>query len=606
MTSLRWNPPAPGNLQNRLNDKLVVGAFLQRLGFIQKNASLQSVDLSSSLKALQRVGGLPQTGSLDAATVELMKTPCCGFVAEEEGTPAASTDSAGLPAAFTLMGTKWDHTRITYRFDQFTADLAQSAARTAIVGAFEKWTGVVPLTFVEVTGSQAADIRIAFVTGNHGDNSPFDGPGNVLAHAYGPGNGPDNVAGDVHFDDAESWSNADFLAKVALHEIGHAIGLGHSTIGSAVMYPFFNNQGVLQPDDTAGAQSLYGAPERWTTFVIDAAGNTAVGTDFAAVSRKKETMEIWWIAGNGSVQNAYWYEGSAWRRQEITPAGAAAAGGIVAVARMPNTLEIWWIGPTGSVENAYWYEGQQGWRRQQIAPPGSAAPGTKVTALSRKKETMEVWWIAPNGSVQDAYWYEGQTAWNRFELSPPGSATVGGIKAVSRISTSMELWWVAPNGAIKDAYWYEGQQGWRQFELAAAGSAAVGTNIAATTRIPTSMEIWWVAPNGAVKDAYWYEGQQGWRQFELAPAGSAAKGGIEAVSRIPDSMEVWWTGPDGSVQDAYWYATSSEQGWRRFAVQGPGSARPGSDIAVTARIPNSMEIWYSGSQGGVVDSFVYL
>jgi len=28
---------------------------------------------------------------------------------------------------------------------------------------------------------------------------------------------------------------------------------------------------------------------------------------------------------------------------------------------------------------------------------------------------------------------------------------------------------------------------------------------------------------------------------------------LVAVSRIPNSMELWWTGPDGSVQAAYWY-----------------------------------------------------
>ena len=93
--------------------------------------------------------------------------------------------------------------------------------------------------------------------------SPFDGLGEVLAHGITP---PD---GRIHFDEAEKWtekgsrfwSKTESLYQVATHEIGHALGLGHSTDADAVMWPFSKKgKPKLAKDDIAGIRKLYG---RW-------------------------------------------------------------------------------------------------------------------------------------------------------------------------------------------------------------------------------------------------------------------------------------------------------------------------------------------------------
>jgi hypothetical protein len=63
----------------------------------------------------------------------------------------------------------------------------------------------------------------------------------------------------------------------------------------------------------------------------------------------------------------------------------------------------------------------------------------------------------------------------------------------------------------------------------------------------------WVGTNGSIQDGYCYENNQ-WGRFDLVLAGRASTGrDMTAVSRMPNTMEVWWIGADGSVVDSFYY-----------------------------------------------------
>jgi hypothetical protein len=155
----------------------------------------------------------------------------------------------------------WDKLDITYVFANGTGQLDGDVERDLVRRAFALWAEQTALTFTEVTDNNA-DIVIGWAAGDHGDGDPFDGPGDVLAHASFP-NPYDNSQVFLHFDDDERWVDSETrnvdLLTVAAHEIGHTLGLAHSNDPDALMFPSYGGpRRFLGDDDIAGVQSLYG------------------------------------------------------------------------------------------------------------------------------------------------------------------------------------------------------------------------------------------------------------------------------------------------------------------------------------------------------------
>ena len=229
-------------------------AFLTRFGYLKARSSgkLDAVT-SAAIANYQRHMNLPESGELDGETARSIEAPRCA-VADNVDVP---------PSDFVLIGCSYRKLQITYRFVNGTADIAGDGERAAVRNAFSTWEDALcDVVFVEQESGET-DLEVGWFTGAHGDGSPFDGPGNVLAHAFYPPPCGGSHAGEVHFDDAETWSlngsGGTFDTEtVALHEIGHLLGLGHSSVPSAVM--FANYGGVrreLAQDDLDGIRRLY-------------------------------------------------------------------------------------------------------------------------------------------------------------------------------------------------------------------------------------------------------------------------------------------------------------------------------------------------------------
>ncbi len=257
------------------NDVAALQSYLQRFGYL-RIASIKeefSAVLSASnppsgdygrfdaeteeaLKNYQAFFKLPVTGVVDEATHAKMREPRCGFpdIPSPEGL-----------AKYLAQGHRWNKFYLTYGFQEFTPDLNPTQIREAIAAALDLWAKVTHLSFSEVAMANNPDFVIRFVSGDHGDSNPFDGVGRVVAHAFYPPPNAGSLAGDAHFDEAETWSvdipvlkGMTDLVSVAAHEFGHSLGLAHSSDEGALMYPdYLGAHRFLAQDDIDGIRHIY-------------------------------------------------------------------------------------------------------------------------------------------------------------------------------------------------------------------------------------------------------------------------------------------------------------------------------------------------------------
>ncbi|GAB0099049.1 Matrix metalloproteinase-2 [Sergentomyia squamirostris] len=252
-----------------------VEGYLMNYGYLPKS-DLETGNLRTeeqfrdAIRSLQKFANLPESGVIDEQTADLLKRPRCGVSDDQDTTDFYANNRyyRRRNKRYVILGPKWDHTDLTWSLvNQSMPDLDSGQVRRVLHEALSVWARNSKLTFREMN-SNKADIQVLFARGKHGDGYDFDGIGGVLAHAFYPGS---HRGGDVHFDEEEKWTldgteeGGTSLMSVAVHEFGHSLGLGHSSVPGAIMFPWYNSYTGERPfpeDDRIAIQQIYGTVKK--------------------------------------------------------------------------------------------------------------------------------------------------------------------------------------------------------------------------------------------------------------------------------------------------------------------------------------------------------
>jgi hypothetical protein len=347
---------------------------------------------AGAVKQLQRRSSLPETGIVDEATRALMSSLRCGNP-DGVGDMDVSNDFSYR-----------QHEALSHSPTWSTQDFSTVEAR--IAEAFDTWSADTTLS-VGKSSSLFPDIDIVF--GDLGEGT--------LGRASAPNwlTGTTTITVSTLYpmyyglDPAGIPASSSDFRSLLLHEIGHALNLGHSGIPGSIMYsglPSGTTRRELQLDDRVGISSIYdtwqsigddgldvGVGKNGDVWVTAASGNNIwkwnpagrwdwdptgqLGTAIAVGPEGRPYV----VAPNGSIWSRSTNDPSTGTWQELSGAGCARDIGVGTEPGAPDPIPSVWIIGCGDSDTAIskyiggsWVADLSGGRAVRIAVDDQGVP----------------------------------------------------------------------------------------------------------------------------------------------------------------------------------------------------------------------------------------
>ncbi|KAF2679304.1 hypothetical protein K458DRAFT_314456 [Lentithecium fluviatile CBS 122367] len=447
----------PQGRADRRKQSKNVHDFFKAFGWLRHNETIPDAQFPAAVRRIQKVLREPPTGVYDQHMESVMSRPRCGTIPPYN--PDEAKGDKDIRKRYVIWGPKWDHSPITYRFNNFTADLPADRQKSIVSAAFTQWTKLLPISIAPAaTNAPKADIHVRFMS--MGPDETAYAFTNMIADGLALSSGLINIT----FNDDYNWSDDRLFAFTATHEIGHALGLSHSRVEDAVMFLYYEGMNrPIHPDDQAAVHTVYGWKNpRWsridgnsaTRNLIQVSSATTSSTTPALVDgiyQLRSTGQVLWYNPSGtwtSVDNnkdtvqiagangylyqrhadgsTYKYSGAGTNWQWIGAANDNVIDIVAAADQVYMRRKDGWI--------ARWSGTAQTWTAiQQPSSPSSAQ--IAVT------DSKTLWNLLSNGDIVRSEWPYSATSWQIVDINPANiQIAVGGENFYKLQSDGSVIW----------------------------------------------------------------------------------------------------------------------------------------------------------------------
>jgi hypothetical protein len=307
--------------------------------------------------------------------------------------------AGSIATAYVTFG-KWPSKSITYYVNPTNLDVTADAAEAATQTAAGAWTAQTNANFQFAYGGRVDDTSTGYDSRNvvifRNASS-----GGALATTYYWYSGTTIVDADIivwdgayqFYTGSGTCSGGAYIEDVLTHEFGHALGLSHSDVADATMYPYYSycseDMRSLASDDIAGVESLYPPTGQTntapTTTISSPASGTSVqgGTSIAFSGSANDTQDgnlsaslAWTSSRDGQIGTGASFSGTLSVGSHVVTASVTDHGGLSGSSSVTVTVTA-------------------------PPPPPNTAPSTSITSPGSGTSVTQGTAIAFTGSASD-------------------------------------------------------------------------------------------------------------------------------------------------------------------------------------------------------------